>query len=1085
MTDTATDRETRVGALLPHGWWARGLNLRERLAAPDAPASAAGAASGGRPAPWSCGDAEGFAARLASLGVGAGLAHGLAQEAPARLAGRAAKPHWAAYIERAVAEVPGARQAIGRPDAEDSRDGAQGADGSRAADGSQGAYDAEADGARLFLPVLRPLISLAWAEVEASADSGEAELAAVRPGFEERLGERLTRQAARTLVKELNLARAAGELPGRTPQDRFAAFLARLGTPQGLAGLFTRYPVLARMLGQACGYAAEATAELLDRFAADRPEIVKELLQGTDPGELVRMDLGRGDAHQGNRSVALLHFADGATVVYKPRPLGQHELLDRAVGWLNAKVPGLGLRTPRTVHGAGHGWLEFIGHHGCESVTELDRFYRRQGALLALLYAVDGVDMHYENVIASGDQPVLVDAETLLHTGLPAAMTAGPDPAAEALQASVHRTCLLPSLLIGENGGLDISSLGGGAGGAYPSDDVCWEGAGTDEMRVRRAAVVCQAGQNRPVLKGGRATGHTDHRAALLEGFRAGYEAIAGHRAELLGAHAEADVTGTGGGLLNRWAAAEGRLIARSTRLYATLLDESAHPDVLGDALARESVFALLWSESVHDPARQRLVEDEIADLWCGDVPLFFHHPAGTAVRTTRGDRLEGLLPAAGLDTVRRKIAAMSEVDRYDQEWIISATLAVSSANSGAAHPRSVLAQRPAPAEVPEPNRLLAAACGIADELAARAVPGAGRVNWLGLEQVSGAHWAVLPMGAGLAQGYTGAALFLAQIGALAGAERYTALARQAVRPLPELLAALAAEPELSAAAGPGALHGLGGIVYAVARLSALFGEAEGDPAGIGRCLPDALAALELAAEADPDGPCDLADGLAGALAVTVAVAGTPGTPGAAGARALAGRLADRLLDRLGGATPAPGFAHGDAGIGWALLRYAAGRPEARRHAEAGTALLRSALDTALLHPGHLDWSTGLAGTALAAADALGDGAGTGAALDRSTALLAAAPQAADLSLQHGTLGALELLSVRAARGHHPARGALTRHTGELLGRLAEHGHRCGTPDQVPSPGLLAGLSGIGYALLRLGFPEAVPSVLLLEHTSR
>ncbi|MER5933053.1 type 2 lanthipeptide synthetase LanM [Streptomyces sp. NPDC002054] len=1073
MTDTATDRETRVGALLPHGWWARGLNLRERLAAPDAPASAEDAAPGSRPAPWSCGDAEGFAARLASLGVGAGLAYGLAAEAPARLAGRAAKPGWAAYIERAVAEVPGARQAVGRPDAEDSRDGAQGPHGT----------DADADGAALFLPVLRPLIALAWAEVEARADGAEAELAAVRAGFEERLGERLTRQAARTLVKELNLARAAGELPGRTPQDRFAAFLARLGTPQGLAGLFTRYPVLARMLGQACGYAAEATAELLDRFAADRLEIVKELLQGTDPGELVRMDLGRGDAHQGNRSVALLHFADGATVVYKPRPLGQHDLLDRAVGWLNAKVPGLGLRTPRTVRGAGHGWLEFIEHHGCESVTELDRFYRRQGALLALLYAVDGVDMHYENVIACGDQPVLVDAETLLHTGLPAAMTAGPDPAAEALQASVHRTCLLPSLLIGENGGLDISSLGGGAGGAYPSDDVCWEGAGTDEMRVRRAAVACQAGQNRPVLKDGRATGHTDHRAALLEGFRAGYEAIAGHRAELLGTDAGAGADAGAGGLLDRWAAGEGRLIARSTRLYATLLDESTHPDVLGDALARESVFALLWSESVYDPARQRLVEDEIGDLWCGDVPLFFHHPADTAVRTARGDRLEGLLPAAGLDTVRRKIAAMSEVDRYDQEWIISATLAVSSANSGAVHPRSVLVGRPAPAEVPEPNRLLAAACGIADELAARAVPGAGRVNWLGLEQVAGEHWAVLPMGAGLAQGYTGVALFLAQIGALAGAERYTALARQAVRPLPELLAALATEPELSAAAGPGALHGLGGIVYAVARLSALFGEAEGDAEGIGRCLPDALAALELAAEADQDGPCDLADGLAGALAVTTAVVGTPG---AAGAEALAGRLADLLLARLGGATPAPGFAHGDAGIGWALLRYAAGRPEARRHAEAGAALLRSALDTALLHPGHLDWSTGLSGTALAAAATLGaDSLGTGAALDRSVALLAEAPQATDLSLQHGTLGALELLSVRTAQGHHPARGALTRHTGELLGRLAEYGHRCGTPDQVPSPGLLAGLSGIGYALLRLGFPEAVPSVLLLEHTAR
>lgn len=364
----------------------------------------------------------------------------------------------------------------------------------------------------------------------------------MRAGFEERLGDRLIRQSARTLVRELHRARTEGLLAGETPRERFAVFLARLGTRQGLAELFTRYPVLARMLGQTCGLAASATVELVDRFTADRAAIVEGLLHGCDPGALVRVDLGRGDVHQGNRSVALLGFADGATVVYKPRPLDQHVLLDRAVGWANGKVPGLGLRTPRSVRGDGYGWLEFIEHGWCATPTELDRFYRRQGALLALLYAVDGVDMHYENVIACGDQPVLVDAETLLHSGLPAAVTCGSDPAADALASSVYRTCLLPSLLIGENGAMDISALGGGDGGSYPSDGLRWEAAGTDGMRLLRGPVASAAGQNRPAPQG-RAAGHADHRAALLEGFRAGYDAIAEHRAELLGG---ADADGEG-----------------------------------------------------------------------------------------------------------------------------------------------------------------------------------------------------------------------------------------------------------------------------------------------------------------------------------------------------------------------------------------------------------------------------------------------------------------------------------------------------------------------------------------------------------
>lgn len=1049
VTDTATSPDAQDG-LPPPAWWVRGLNLRERLAAPDAPAPAP-AATGG-PAPWSVGDRAGFAARLTSLGIGEDTVRALAQEPAERLAARVPKPDWAVRVEQAVARAPERPVDVVVPEA--------------------------AAGAGVFRPALQSLIDAAWEQVAArtAPDAPGVELDAVRAAFEERLGERLTGLAARTLVTELHRARTGDGLGGDTPRERFAAFLSGLGTRRGLAGLCTRYPVLVRMLGQSCHYAARAMAELLERFAADRPALVTELLDGVDPGALVRVDLGRGDAHQENRSVALLRFAGGATVVYKPRTLDQHALLDRAVEWLNGRVPGLRLRTPRSVAKTGYGWLEFIEHHGCASVTEVDRFYRRQGALLALLYAIDGSDMHYENVIACGDQPVLVDAETLLHSGLPPATTAGSDPAAEALNASVHRTCLLPTLLIGENGALDLSALGGADGASFPSDGVRWENAGTDEMRLVRGPVETSPGQNRPVLAG-RGALHADHRPALLEGFRAGYDALCEHRAEFL----------SDSGPMARGADARGRLIVRPTRLYATLLEESTHPDALRDALARDAVFSVLWTESAGDPARQRLIEEETADLWRGDVPIFFHRPAQTAVWSAREERLDGVLTRPSLRIVREKIAAMGEVDRYDQEWVISASLAVSSANHGLAGPRSEMAVQPAPAVAPEPSRLLTAACGLADEIAARAVHGDGRANWIGLEQVAEAHWAVLPMGAGLAQGYCGVALFLAQLGTLANAERYTELARKALRPLPELLAALTAEPALAAAVGPGSLHGLGGIVYTLARVSELLGEESGT------CLPQALTALEAAVGAggaDParfDARSDgLADGLAGALAASLAAQEVKSADGAAElSRRLADRLRDRVADRTG--TGGPGFAHGDAGIGWALLRYAAtardtGAADARAHAAAGAELLRSALTAALRSPGDLTWYSGLAGTASAAADVpgvLGQDI-PGCELDRCVHLLNSGTPSDDLSPRLGALGTLEALTALAARGHEKARAVATRRAGEVLGTLEHQGHRCGTPDHVPSPGLLTGLSGIGYGLLRLAFPDRVPSALLL-----
>lgn len=1018
---------TPRSAHLPLAWWAPALSLSERVGAPGRPAASATTATSGR-APWAVGDTAGFATRLAHLGLDELAVWALAGEAPEHLADRAGTPRWAGYVEEALESAHFAARPVPGDD--------------------------DATGPDVFAPVVAPLVVPASDALDRQlAPLPASERNVLRASFEQWLLSRLARQAARTLVSELAGARRAGRLDGATPRDRFAAFLAANGSADGLGSLFTGYPVLARMLALTALDAADAVAELGLRLHADRADLVGVLLEGRDPGPLTRVELGRGDAHRGGRSVAVLTFADGSRAVYKPRPLGQHALLDDLAHWLTGRVDGLELRTPRTVRRQEHGWLEFIEHRWCGSVTEADAFYRRQGALLALLYAVDGADMHYENLIADGGQPVLVDAETLLHTGLPQAATAGADPAADALQASVHRTCLLPHLLIGENGALDISALGRAEEGTYPSEGLCWEDSGLDTMRVVRGAVVSPAAQNQPLPGGHRLQG-ADHRAALLDGFRTTYAAIRAHGAELTAP----------GALLERHAESPARLIVRSTRLYSTLLEESTHPALLGDALARDAAFAVLWTESAHDPARGRLVEHETEDLWRGDVPLFVHLPSGTGVRSAGGTWLPDLLPVSSLSAVRAKIARMDEVDCRNQEWIVAAALAAREADSPLVRPRSELVPAPLPAVAPEPSRLLAAACGIADEIAARAVRSGGRANWLGLESLPGGHWSVLPMGAGLAQGYTGVALFLAQAGVLAGAERYTALAHEAVLPLPALLKMLAADPELCAAVGPGAYDGLGGILYGLVRLSTLL------DADLADSLPDALTALEHAVMGRMD--LGFADGAAGALAAAVA---THEATGARRALELAEAVADALAPAAARGNGAAGFAEGAAGIGWALWRHADHRADGKGHPEIAAGLLRSADTAPEAAAPNPSWTTGLPGIAAATAHLPGR--------DDLATRLAALGDGPELSAGHGAFGALEALSVLAGQGDTTASAALGRAGGRVLATVEGQQHRCATPGQVPSPGMLTGLAGIGYGLLRLCSPAHVPSALLLEHS--
>lgn len=85
---------------------------------------------------------------------------------------------------------------------------------------------------------------------------------------------------------------------------------------------------------------------------------------------------------------------------------------------------------------------------------------------------------------------------------------------------------------------------------------------------------------------------------------------------------------------------------------------------------------------------------------------------------------------------------------------------------------------------------------------------------------------------------------------------------------------------------------------------------------------------------------------------------------------------------------------------------------------------------------------------------------------------------APDDSLCHGEAGVCELLGHTALP---EARPHWIRRAGALLASVEEHGARSGAPDGVPHPGLLTGLAGIGHGLLRAGFPERVPSLLLLR----
>ncbi|HET9226922.1 MAG TPA: DUF4135 domain-containing protein, partial [Thermoanaerobaculia bacterium] len=231
----------------------------------------------------------------------------------------------------------------------------------------------------------------------------------------------LRQNLARALVLELQAARLEESLVGDTPEERFQSFIASLRNPETALEILGRSPVLARHVVERIARWEEICGEMLERLVADWEEIRRciALEAGPDapPGPLTEARID-GDPHRGGRSVFLLLFESGFRLVYKPKPLAVDAAVQELLRWTVARGFEPGFRNLRILDRGRHGWMEFVESAPCRSEDEVRRFYRRQGGYMALLYAIGGIDFHHENLIASGEHPVLVDLETLFHPDL-------------------------------------------------------------------------------------------------------------------------------------------------------------------------------------------------------------------------------------------------------------------------------------------------------------------------------------------------------------------------------------------------------------------------------------------------------------------------------------------------------------------------------------------------------------------------------------------------------------------------------------------------------------------------------------------
>jgi type 2 lantibiotic biosynthesis protein LanM len=335
---------------------------------------------------------------------------------------------------------------------------------------------------------------------------------------------------------------------------------------------------------------------------------------------------------------------------------------------------------------------------------------------------LEATDFHFENLVAAGEHPVLLDLEALFdpRTQGPAVGDAQ-QLAADAIRHSVLRVGLLPGRNWSARGaaGVDISGLVCLPGQLTPRPVIRWESAGTDEMRLKRKRVEIQHGQNQPTLNGADVN-VLDYADAIAAGFEGLYGTLWKHRDDLLSDQ----------GPLAPFAEDDVRVLLRATDTYGQLLSESFHPDVLRDALDRDRLFGELWATVENAPHLSQVIQAEIDDLQNGDIPLFTTRPNSRHLWTCSRKHIAGFFDESAMSLVQKRIQALGEQDRARQLWFISASLAtLSKAGEGI---RRVAYTSIDAAKPVDRGRLVSAACRVGNRLEELALRSEQDISWIG-----------------------------------------------------------------------------------------------------------------------------------------------------------------------------------------------------------------------------------------------------------------------------------------------------------------------------------------------------------------
>lgn len=942
--------------------------------------------------------------------------------------------------------------------------------------------------------------------------------------------QRLFNLTASTLEFEFSQSRTVGEnllnlvldkgLSHRVKYDRFVKQVLS----DGFLEFFQKYPVLGRLIATAIDFWVTATGEFLERINADLPEIQQVFGPSiSNLGKIASFQTGLSDAHHQGRSVIALTFDSGLKLIYKPKNLSLETVFTQLLAWCNQKwMEGkeaensfIPFKVLKILNRDGYGWVEYVEHDACQDESSAQRYYIRAGMLLCLLYLLGSTDCHYENLIASGEYPVLVDMETVIHPEAKLVEALSTQTAnliaKDFMMDSVLRTGLLPVWEFGNDRSVayDLSAFGSVEVQSTPEPLPVWRFINTDHMHKGYEIIDRPLQGNAPTLSGVTLLPNP-YLQEIVSGFEQMYQFLIRQRNTLLSSNSP----------LAQFQTERVRFIFRNTRIYSRILQTLTKPEFLRDGITwgiQLDVLSRAFLITPEKPQNWAILSAELQSVGQIDIPYFSAIVGSDTLNLEDGRSIAHYFRASGHQQILNRLKKFGEVDLVQQVRMIQLVFHArvtrafttpsgqSSATDSAS--KTFLIDETSNRALLTREAWLQRAETIAVALQQQAIRGTDRsLTWIGLTHYPEIGRSQLqPLGMTFYDGTSGIALFLAALAHVTGNSQLGDSALSALLPIRQFFLSPDEDSiqEIAQDLGIGGAVGLGSIVYTLVKISQFLKTPalHEDALQIAKWItPELIAA---------DRKYDIVGGAAGTILGLLALYRQTKALTVLQTAIDCGQHLLKYCDsaylsqsQTASSKPLTGFSHGAAGIAYSLLQlylvthndaYLVAAQQAIAYESQvfskteGNWSITAPLADSSAAP--VFWSTWCYG-----APGIGLGRLAGLPAYQTEAILAdidiALTTTQKTGLQDidhlccGNLGRAEVLLV-AGQKLANSRWSQAAYTlaAQVVQRASETGHYqlfSGLPTPVFSPCFFQGMAGIGYQMLRFANPQ-LPSVLLWE----